>query len=101
MSNAYIQEKPANDDVKKILLHAAGRNPDHDGGFHSADVRFRNCGRCMADEDISTRSLGAYTVAMYLEKKDFGNRHLTTMSFNRSAFLIKGKDQKIEYRKDN
>lgn len=43
----------------------------------------------MADEDISTRSLSAYTVASYLEKRDFGNRHLTTMSFNRSSFLVK------------
>lgn len=43
----------------------------------------------MADEDISTKSLSAYTVAAYLEKRDFGNRHLTTMSFNRSSFFIK------------
>lgn len=43
----------------------------------------------MADEDISTKSLSAYTVSMYLEKRDFGNRHLTTMSFNRSSFFIK------------
>ncbi len=42
----------------------------------------------MAD-DISTVSLSAYIVASYLEKKDFGNRHLTTMSFNRSSFFIK------------
>jgi hypothetical protein len=43
----------------------------------------------MADEDISVTSLSAYTVASYLEKRDFGNRHLTTMSFNRSSFSIK------------
>lgn len=43
----------------------------------------------MADEDVSTVSLAAYTVASYLEKKDYSNRHLTTMSFNRSAFLVK------------
>lgn len=43
----------------------------------------------MADEDISTKSLSAYTVASYLEKRDFSNRHLTTMSLNRSAFLFK------------
>ena len=54
----------------------------------------------MADEDISVMSLGAYTVARYLETKDFGNRHLTTMSLNRSSFLIKGKDQKILYSKE-
>ena len=45
----------------------------------------------MADEDVSTVSLSAYTIASYLEKKDYGNRHLTTMSFNRSSFLIKFK----------
>ena len=43
----------------------------------------------MADEDLSLKSLSAYTVASYLEKRDFGNRHLTTMSFNRSSFLVK------------
>lgn len=43
----------------------------------------------MADEDISTVSLSAYTVASYLEKRDFGNRHLVTISFNRSSFLVK------------
>ena len=43
----------------------------------------------MADEDNSTLSLSAYTVASYLEKRDFGNRHLTTMSFNRSSFFIR------------
>lgn len=43
----------------------------------------------MADDDISTVSLSAYIVASYLEKRDFGNRHLTTMSFNRSSSLIK------------
>ena len=42
----------------------------------------------MADENNSTLSLSAYTVASYLEKRDFGNRHLTTMSFNRSSFFI-------------
>ncbi len=45
----------------------------------------------MADEDLSTKSLSAYTLAMYLEKRDFGNRHLTTMSFNRSSFFIRFK----------
>ena len=43
----------------------------------------------MADEDISIKSLSAYTVASYLEQRDFDNRHLTTMSFNRSSFYIK------------
>ena len=43
----------------------------------------------MADEEISSISLSAYTVASYLEQRDFGNQHLTTMSFNRSSFFIK------------
>ena len=43
----------------------------------------------MSDDDISTVSLSSYIVASYLEKRDFGNRHLTTMSFNRSSFFIK------------
>lgn len=43
----------------------------------------------LADEDISTISLSAYTMASFLEQRDFGNRHLTTMSFNRSSFFIK------------
>lgn len=43
----------------------------------------------MSDEDHSVRSLSAYTISQYLEKMDFGNRHLTTMSFNRSSFFIK------------
>ncbi len=43
----------------------------------------------MADEDVSTTSLSAYIVSSYLEKRDFGNRHLTSMGFNRSLFLIK------------
>lgn len=42
----------------------------------------------MADENISTKSLSAYTVSMYLEKKEFTNCHLTTMSFNRNSFFI-------------
>lgn len=42
----------------------------------------------MADENISTKSLSAYTVSMYLEKKEFTNRHLTTMSFNCNSFFI-------------
>ena len=49
----------------------------------------------MADEDVGIRTLGAYTLARYLEKKDFDNRHLTTMSLNRSAFLIRGQIRKI------
>lgn len=42
----------------------------------------------MADEDLSTVSLSSYLVASYLEQRDFGNRHLTAMSLNRSSFFI-------------
>ena len=42
----------------------------------------------MSDDDISTVSLSAYIVASYLEKRDFGNRHLTTMSFTAVHFLL-------------
>ena len=45
----------------------------------------------MADEEISVKSLSAYTISMYLEKGDFENYNLTTMSFNRSSFFIKYK----------
>lgn len=55
----------------------------------------------MADEDVGIRTLGAYTLARYLEKKDFDNRHLTTMSLNRSAFLIRGQNRKIQYSTHN
>lgn len=55
----------------------------------------------MADEDVGIRTLGAYTLARYLEKKDFDNRHLTTMSLNRSAFLIRGQIRKIQYSTHN
>lgn len=55
----------------------------------------------MADEDVGIRTLGAYTLARYLEKEDFDNRHLTTMSLNRSAFLIRGQIRKIQYSTHN
>ncbi len=42
----------------------------------------------MADDDISTVSLSAYIVASYPEKRDFENRNLTTMSFNRSSLGV-------------
>ena len=45
----------------------------------------------MADEKISTKSLSAYIISMYLEKGGFENYNLTTMSFNRSSFFIKYK----------
>lgn len=43
----------------------------------------------ITEEDVRITSLSAYLIASYLEKMDFGKRHLTTMSFNRSSFLIK------------
>ena len=43
----------------------------------------------MADEDLSTVSLSSYIISSYLEKEDLSNRHLITMSFNRSSFFIK------------
>lgn len=55
----------------------------------------------MADEDVGIRTLGAYTLARYLEKKYFDNRHLTTMSLNRSAFLIRGQNRKSQYSTHN
>lgn len=55
----------------------------------------------MADEDVGIRTLGAYTLARYLEKKYFDNRHLTTMSLNRSAFLIRDQNRKIQYSTHN
>lgn len=51
----------------------------------------------MADEDVGIRTLGAYILA----QKDFDNRHLTTMSLNRSAFLIRGQNRKIQYSTHN
>lgn len=43
----------------------------------------------MTDDDIITRSLAGYTLSAFLEQKDYGNRHLTAMSFNRSSFFVK------------
>ncbi len=43
----------------------------------------------MADENVSTVSLSAYTIASYLEKMNMDPRHLVTMRYNRSTFFIK------------
>ncbi|MCR5774064.1 MAG: hypothetical protein K6G42_03150, partial [Lachnospiraceae bacterium] len=43
----------------------------------------------MADENVSTVSLSAYTVASYMEKLELDNRHLVTMGFNRSTFFVR------------
>lgn len=43
----------------------------------------------ISDEDMAVTSFGAYIVASYMESLGKNRRYLTTMSFNRSVFLIK------------
>ena len=43
----------------------------------------------ISEEDMSVTSLASFVVSDYMEKLGDDKRHLTTMSFNRSAFLIK------------
>lgn len=43
----------------------------------------------ISDEDMAVTSFGAYIVASYMESLGENRRYLTTMSFNRSAFLIR------------
>lgn len=43
----------------------------------------------ISEEDVSVTSLAAFAVSAYMEQLGEDRRHLTTMSFNRSAFLIK------------
>ncbi|MBQ7743313.1 MAG: hypothetical protein IJT67_00780 [Lachnospiraceae bacterium] len=43
----------------------------------------------VSEDDISVTSITALTVSSYMKKLDENRRHLTTMSFNRSSFLIK------------
>ena len=40
-------------------------------------------------DDAIVTSLSAYVIISYFEKMEIGRKHLTTMSFNRSVFLIK------------
>lgn len=40
-------------------------------------------------EDVSVTSLASFAVSAYMEKLGDDKRHLTTMSYNRSAFLVK------------
>lgn len=42
----------------------------------------------VSEEDVSVTSLIALNVSAYMEKMGQNRRHLTTMSFNRSSFLI-------------
>ena len=43
----------------------------------------------ISEENAAVTSLNAYVVAAYMEKLGPNKRYLTTMSFNRSSFLIK------------
>ena len=43
----------------------------------------------IAEQDVSVTSIASFTVYAYMEKMGDERRHLTTMSYNRSAFLIK------------
>ena len=43
----------------------------------------------VSEEDVNVTSLAAFAVSAYMEKLGDNRRHLTTMSFNRSAFAIK------------
>ena len=43
----------------------------------------------ISEEDVSVTSIAAFAVSAYMEKLGQDRRHLTTMSFNRSAFLVK------------
>ena len=43
----------------------------------------------ISQEDVSVTSIAAFAVSAYMEKLGEDRHHLTTMSFNRSAFIIK------------
>ena len=43
----------------------------------------------ISEEDVTVTSLAAFAVSAYMEKLRENRYHLTTMSFNRSAFVIK------------
>ena len=43
----------------------------------------------ISEEDVNVTSIAAFAVSAYMEKLGQNRRHLTTMSFNRSAFSIK------------
>ena len=43
----------------------------------------------ISEEDVSVTSLASFAVSAFMEQLGEDRRHLTTMSFNRSAFLIK------------
>ena len=43
----------------------------------------------VSEDDVSANSIAAFAVSGYMEKLGQNRRHLTTMSYNRSSFLIK------------
>lgn len=43
----------------------------------------------ISDDDVSVTSIASFAVAAYMEKLGENRHYLTTMSFNRSAFVIK------------
>ena len=45
----------------------------------------------ISEDDVTVTSLAAFAVSGYMEKLGQNRRYLTTMSFNRSSFLIKTK----------
>lgn len=46
----------------------------------------------ISEEDVTISSLAAFAVSGYMQKLGQNKRHLTTMSFNRSSFLIKARE---------
>lgn len=43
----------------------------------------------VSEEDVSVTSIASFAVSSFMEQLGQDRRHLTTMSFNRSAFLVK------------
>ena len=43
----------------------------------------------LSDDDVISTSLAGYTLSAFLDQKDYDNRHLTTISFNRSSLFVK------------
>ena len=43
----------------------------------------------ISEDDVAVTSLISLAVSAYMEKLGQNRRHLTTMSFNRSSFLVK------------
>ena len=43
----------------------------------------------ISEQDVSVTSLASFAVSAYMEKLGDDRCHLTTMSYNQSAFLVK------------